>query len=61
MEDVSRLEPNTMLLIRAGDAQAVLDYLSAQPCGAVYALVTALLKLEPVVLPAASPRKSPAD
>jgi len=39
------VDPNRLLLIRAADAQAALDYLTKQPCGEVYDLVTVLLNL----------------
>lgn len=51
------LNPDALLLIRAGDAQALLNYLSGQPCGQVYVLVTTLMNLQPVPKPA--PVKEP--
>jgi hypothetical protein len=57
MDEKKRLAPETMLLIRSGDAQSVLDYLSVRPCGEVYALVTVLLNLSPAILPATAPQE----
>lgn len=49
MADGPKLNPDDPLVIRAGDAQALLNYLSGQPCGQVYGLVTMLMNLAPLV------------
>ena len=53
------VDPEKLFLIRAADAQAVLNNLAKQPCGEVYALVTTLLNLQaaPVAAPAAAPEE----
>ena len=49
------VDPEKLFLIRAADAQAVINNLAKQPCGEVYALVTALLNLQAAPIPAAAP------
>src|SRR5205814_352432 len=45
-------EEDKLLLIRAADAQAMLDYLTARPWCEVYMLIPALLELQEAPLPA---------
>jgi len=49
------VDPEKLFLIRAADAQAVINNLAKQPCGEVYALVTTLLNLQAAPIPAAAP------
>jgi hypothetical protein len=43
------IDPETLLVIKAGLAQAVLNYLLRCPCGEVFEMVGALLNLQPLV------------
>ena len=61
MADAPKISPDDFLVIRAGDAQALLNYLSGQPCGQVYGLVTMLMHLAPLVdLTKTAPAEVPA-
>jgi hypothetical protein len=55
----STLDPEKKLVLKAGDAQALLNYLSGQPCGQVYTLVVMLLNLQPVEEVAPTPETHP--